>query len=122
MHANGYHSKRLRTRNALVHAARALVYELGHEKISIQDITVRANVGTGTFYNYFQTKQEVFTAVLDDFREAFALEIAEVRSNLKDPATIIAVTLKYYFRQAQDNEQWNTFVTFSGLPGKHVLL
>ena len=121
MQANSYHSKRLRTRNALVHAARDLVFEQGHGKISIRDITIRANVGTGTFYNYFQTKQEVFAAVLDQFRETITQEIEEVRRNLKDPAMTIAVTLKYYFRQAQDNEQWNNFVAFSGLPGKHVL-
>lgn len=121
MEASGFHDKRLRTRKALVLAARDLVYERGHEKISIHDITERAKVGTGTFYNYFQTKRQVFEAVLDDFRESFARDLEEVRSNLKDPAMIVAVTLKYYFHQAQDNDLWKTFVTYSGLSGEHVL-
>ncbi len=121
MEASGFHDKRLRTRKALVLAARDLVYARGHEKISIQDITERAEVGTGTFYNYFRTKQQVFEAVLDDFRESFARDLEEVRKKLKDPAMTVAVTLKYYFHQAQDNDSWNTFVTYSGLSGEHVL-
>ena len=45
--------KREKTRAALVNAARQLVFARGQEKISIQDITDAADVGLGTFYNYF---------------------------------------------------------------------
>lgn len=121
MELTRHQHQKTRTRNLLIFAARELVHERGHENISIQDVTQRAKVGTGTFYNYFQTKQQVFEAVLSDFRHRFAQEINAIRANLKDPATIIAVTLKYYFRQAQDNEKWKTFITYSGLPGEHVL-
>jgi AcrR family transcriptional regulator len=121
MEASGTDDKRLRTRKALISAARDLVYERGHERISIQDITARAKLGTGTFYNYFATKTQVFEAVLDDFRQSFERDIEAVRIHLKDPAMIVAVTLKYYFHQAQDNDSWNTFVTYSGLAGEHVL-
>jgi len=121
MEPTRHQNQRTRTRNLLVFAARELVHERGHENISIQDVTQRARVGTGTFYNYFQTKRQVFEAVLGDFRRCFAQEVNAIRANLKDPATIVAVTLKYYFCQAQDNEKWKTFITYSGLPGEHVL-
>jgi AcrR family transcriptional regulator len=121
MELTRHQHQRTRTRNLLVFAARELVQERGYENISIQDVTRRAEVGTGTFYNYFQTKQQVFEAVLSDFRHCFAQEVNSIRANLKDPATIVAVTLKYYFCQAQDNERWKTFITYSGLPGEHVL-
>lgn len=114
-------SRRTKTRQALIEAARELVYERGHEKISIQDITRRAGVGTGTFYNYFQTKQDVFLAVLDDFRQTFQHNLDEARARIKDPAMRVATTLKYYFEQAQDNEAWNSFVAYSGLPGEYIL-
>lgn len=113
--------KRQHTRSVLVRAARNLVFDRGHEKISISDITREAGVGTGTFYNYFQTKQGVFKAVLDDYRSSFEKELDGLRKNLKDPAMIVATTLKFYFRQAQDNEMWSSFVTYSGLPGEHNL-
>ena len=113
--------RRTQTRQALVLAARDLVLKRGHEKISIQDITIEAGLGTGTFYNYFSTKQDVFEAVLADYRQQFADEIGATRARLKDPATVVAVTLKYYFHQAQHNDQWKNFLIFSGLPDRHVL-
>ena len=110
--------RRSKTRDALLIAARELVFERGHESISIKDITNRAGVATGTFYNYFVTKQDVFEAVIDDYRRQFAEEIEETRSRLKDPAMVVAATLKYYFYQSQHNEQWKQFISFSGLPGR----
>lgn len=114
--------KRERTRQALLKAARELVYERGHEKISIQDITERADVGLGTFYNYFECKQTVFEAVLDEIRGQFNQRLNAVRQPVKDPAMIMALTLKYCLQQAQDNDEWNTFLTYSGLaPEDHLL-
>jgi len=108
--------KRERTRQALLDAARTLVYERGHERISIQDITERADVGLGTFYNYFESKQAVFEAVLDEFRDQFNQRLNTIRQPVKDPATIMALTLKYCLQEAQDNDEWNRFLTWSGLP------
>lgn len=113
--------KRQKTRSALLHAARELVYERGHERIAIQDITERADVGLGTFYNYFESKQCIFEAVLEEIRDGFRRELDRMRQPLKDPALIVAHTLKYCFQQAQDNEEWNTFVTYSGLTGDYRL-
>jgi Transcriptional regulator len=113
--------RRERTRANLVEAARSLVFERGHEKIAIQDITERAGVGLGTFYNYFETKTAVFEAVLDAMRAAFTEELDALRAPLKDPAFIVAVTLRHCFCAAQDNEEWNTFIAYAGLDGEHLL-
>lgn len=113
--------KRERTRRNLLNAARELVYERGHEKIAISDITERADVGLGTFYNYFESKQCIFEAVLDEIRQDVYARLDEIRSSIKDPALNVAVTMKYCFEQAQDNEDWNTFLTYSGLSGDYML-
>ena len=110
-------SKKTRTRTALIAAARSLVFERGHGKISIQDITECAGVATGTFYNYFVTKQQVFESVIADYRDQFSSEIEHTRSRLKDPAMVVTATLKYYFYQSQFNQEWLTFIALSGLPG-----
>ncbi len=115
-------SKRTKTRLALVTAARELVKERGHEKISIQDITDRADVGLGTFYNYFETKQMVFEAVLDEMRERFNERLSNLRDALTDPATMLAATLQFCFIEALDNEEWHEFVASSGLQGSYLLL
>jgi AcrR family transcriptional regulator len=113
--------KRERTRAALVSAARKMVFSRGHEKISIQDITDAADVGLGTFYNYFDTKPMAFEAVLEEIRGQFIANLNELREPLTDPATVMAFTLQYCFAQAQDNQEWNTFLTYSGLSGDYLL-
>jgi AcrR family transcriptional regulator len=116
------HRKKERTRCALLSAARMLFYEGSDEdKISIQHITDRANVGLGTFYNYFESKQVFFEAVLDEIRASFNERLTELRVPLKDPATIVAVTLRYCFQQAQDNDEWLNFLSYSGISGEHFL-
>jgi AcrR family transcriptional regulator len=114
-------NKREQTRCKLVAAARALVYERGHEKIAIQDITDRADLGLGTFYNYFDSKQAIFESVLDEIRQTFNERLNMLRAPLKDPALIVAITHKYCFQQAQDNEEWTTFLTYAGLSGDYML-
>ncbi len=113
--------KRERTRSSLLTATRNLVNEHQHQKISIQDITQEAHVGLGTFYNYFDSKYEIFEAVLDDMRTSFNERLFKLRKPLKDPATVIAVTLRYCFEQALDDEEWRSFISWSGISGEHFL-
>jgi AcrR family transcriptional regulator len=114
--------KRERTRQALIEAAAVLVDERGHERISIQDITDKADVGLGTFYNYFDNKQMIFEAALDEIRQRFEKRLDALRSSLTDPASRIAATLQFCFMEALDNEEWKVFITRSGLEGEHLLL
>lgn len=107
--------KRLATRRALMEAATDLVFERGHEKISIQDITTRAKVSTGTFYNYFDTKTEIFGTVAEEMRQEIAATLEETRRKINDPAMLVAVTLKYYFTQSLDNTDWNEYTRCAGL-------
>lgn len=114
--------KRERTRQALVEAARSLVEERGHERLSIQDITDRADVGLGTFYNYFDNKQMIFEAALEGIREKFETRLTTLRSSLSDPASLVAATLQFCFYEALDNEEWKNFLSKSGLEGEYLLL
>jgi AcrR family transcriptional regulator len=61
----------LRTKEVLESAFIELVQEKSYHKITINDITDRANTGRSTFYRYFQTKADVVVslhaAVFDHF-------------------------------------------------------
>lgn len=114
--------KRERTRQTLIDAAVLLVEERDHARISIQDITDKADLGLGTFYNYFDNKQMIFEAVLDEIRQRFEKRLDTLRSSLTDPASRIAATLQFCFMEALDNEEWKVFLIKSGLEGEHLLL
>ena len=60
-----------RTRAALIEAAQHLLSEGNDAQASIQTITDLADVGFGSFYNYFSSKEELFeaaaTMAVDDY-------------------------------------------------------
>jgi AcrR family transcriptional regulator len=51
-------------RDALLQAAAEVVGEVGYANASIALITARAGVAQGTFYNYFDSRQDVLDALL----------------------------------------------------------
>lgn len=54
----------VRTRNALVAAARRVFERDGFIDSRLVDITAEAQCSVGTFYTYFDSKEEIFTAVM----------------------------------------------------------
>jgi len=86
--------RKARTRRALVEAAKALMVERGTSDVSIQDITDRADVGFGTFYNHFATKTELFEAAVAEVLEEHGRLLDEVSRGLSDPAEVFAVGLR----------------------------
>jgi AcrR family transcriptional regulator len=119
---NWQNQRRERTRQALLDATRTLVSERGHDKIAVSDITERASVATGTFYYYFTSKQCSFEAVRDEIRHRFNQRLTEIRSQIADPALRLATSLRYSFVEAQNNEEWTTFLIYSGLNSDdHIL-
>ena len=53
-------------RAQIVHAARELCLEKGFSKVTISDIASRVGMTRSLFYHYFQDKDQVADAVLDD--------------------------------------------------------
>jgi AcrR family transcriptional regulator len=57
-----------RTREALVKAARVVFERDGFLNARLNDITTEANCSIGTFYTYFDSKEEIFAAVIEAAR------------------------------------------------------
>lgn len=53
-------------RNAIIEAARAVFARIGYDAANIRDIIRETDLASGTFYNYFKSKEEVFEALADD--------------------------------------------------------
>lgn len=54
------------TRKALFDAAVAVVGEVGYEAAMVSEITGRAGIAQGTFYNYFESRQDLFDTLLPE--------------------------------------------------------
>jgi AcrR family transcriptional regulator len=53
--------KKLETREALLEAAAALFHARGYDETTIEEITDKADVAKGTFFNYFSSKEELLS-------------------------------------------------------------
>ena len=62
----------LRTRAALVAAAKEVFEEIPFPDSRITDITARAGVASGTFYTYFDSKEEIFREVAAQVLDAMS--------------------------------------------------
>jgi len=60
-----------RTRATLMASARAVFTEAGFPDARITDIVERANTAHGTFYTYFDSKEDIFLAVLQEVLEGY---------------------------------------------------
>lgn len=58
---------RLRNQAAILNSARICFQEKGYENTTIRDLIKKTDLASGTFYNYFRSKQDIFAALLTDF-------------------------------------------------------
>jgi AcrR family transcriptional regulator len=57
---------KLQNRQAILEAARHVFAELGYGATTVRDIIRATPLASGTFYNYFKSKEEVFQAIQDE--------------------------------------------------------
>lgn len=92
-----------RTRAALVQAARRVFERDGYVDSRLADITAEARCSIGTFYTYFDGKDEVFTAVLLDAQADMMHPGGPRLEGDADPAEIIRASNRAYLQAYQRN-------------------
>jgi len=56
----------METRRRLISAARVILATKPFEDVSIEDITKKVGVSTGTFYTYFKRKEDIVSELRSD--------------------------------------------------------
>ena len=85
--------RKARTRAALIGAAQTLLAE-GRTAVPILEITQAADVGMGSFYNHFQTKEELFEAAIEDAMDLHGQLLDDLTKDIEDPAEVFAVSFR----------------------------
>ncbi|NLA64515.1 MAG: TetR/AcrR family transcriptional regulator [Leucobacter sp.] len=85
-----------RTRNAILHAAREIFEEDGFADARIADIMKRANVSYGSFYNYFESKHEVFREIVNSATGEMFLATRAESPQTADPVERIRYSTERY--------------------------
>ena len=103
--------RKAHNRGKLLAAARRVFAEKGLGEATARDIVRGTDLATGTFYNYFTSKEDAFRALLDDFAETAR---AAARAQRREPdATLedrIYGAYRAYFALAvEDMEMFAVF-------------
>lgn len=106
--------RREQTRARLIDAARTLMAERGFNEVGIAEITEAADLGTGTFYNYFSSREQLQAAVAEDSMEKVGDVLDREVSSLEDPAEAFAGSLRHLVRHALSNRVWGGFLVQMG--------
>lgn len=77
--------RRARSRAALIDAARVVMGQKGVDATTIADITETADLGFGTFYNHFKTKDEIVEAAMAELVDRLGDQIDELIGSIDDP-------------------------------------
>jgi AcrR family transcriptional regulator len=62
-----------------------MILESGYDKLNIRDIAKKCGIATGTFYNYFRSKQEIISSLFDSDWKALQQYIRSERNRDKLP-------------------------------------
>ncbi len=100
--------KRRITRARLLEAAYHVMSDGGVDAAKIRDITDRADVGFGTFYNYFESKDQLASQVLDCLIYDFGQRniAATRRLARQDPALVMPVSIRLVLRTVMASSLW----------------
>ena len=85
--------RKARTRAALIGAAQTLIAE-GRTNVPILEITQAADVGMGSFYNHFETKEELFDAAVESVMDAYGQLLDRLTGSIEDPAEVFATSFR----------------------------
>ncbi|BBH69535.1 TetR family transcriptional regulator [Actinoplanes sp. OR16] len=94
MTENRLDRRRARTRAALLGAARDLLVFRVPAEVSIQEITDAADVGFGSFYNHFESKQTLFEQAIAEVAAEHLALLSSAVAGLTDPAEVLSVAVR----------------------------
>ncbi|CAM2827436.1 TetR/AcrR family transcriptional regulator [Skermania piniformis] len=96
--------RRQRTRAALLSAAQGFLAD-GRTNVSIQQITDAADVGFGSFYNHFESKDALFEAAVAEVLDTYAGALDQIVAGYDDPAEVFAVSFRTTARLQREAPQ-----------------
>lgn len=99
--------RKQRTRAALIKAAQTFI-AAGKVNVPVLEITQAADVGMGSFYNHFESKEQLFEAAVAEVLDAHGALLDHLTSSIEDPAEMFAcsfrLTGRLFRRRPQESQ------------------
>jgi AcrR family transcriptional regulator len=91
-------------RQIILEAARKVFAEAGYGATTVRDIIRATPLASGTFYNYFQSKEEVYQAMRDETALIIRPKLREAREKAETVEAFISATFRTFFEFVLTNE------------------
>jgi len=82
-------------RVTLIRIGHRLFSQYGYRDVSVDDVVKSAGISTGSFYNYFESKEDLYGQVLDSIENEGAKRLEKIISNLHSPINKLRVTYRF---------------------------
>ena len=106
--------RKQRTRAALVEAAQRFIAD-GKLNVPILEITQAADVGMGSFYNHFESREQLFEAAVTEVLDTHGALLDVCTADLDDPAEIFAASFRLTGRMFRNRPQESQVLLANGL-------
>jgi AcrR family transcriptional regulator len=106
--------RKQRTRAALIKAAQAFIAE-GKVNVPVLEITQAADVGMGSFYNHFDSKEQLFEEAVAEVLDAHGALLDHLTSSLSDPAETFACSFRLTGRLFRRRPQESRILLANGM-------
>ncbi|HUO97976.1 MAG TPA: TetR/AcrR family transcriptional regulator [Rhizomicrobium sp.] len=90
-------------RQLILDAARQVFAELGYGATTVRDIIRATPLASGTFYNYFKSKEEVYQAIRDEVALAIRPRLHDERMKASTVEQFITCTFRTFFEYVSDD-------------------
>ncbi|MGV9822083.1 TetR/AcrR family transcriptional regulator [Nocardia xishanensis] len=111
---NRLERRKARTRAALVSAAQSLLAE-GKLNVPILEITQAADVGMGSFYNHFNSREELYQAAIEEALDRHGALLDVLCEDVDDPAQVFAQSFRLTGRLHRRNPTLSKVLLNDGL-------
>jgi AcrR family transcriptional regulator len=112
--------RRARTRKRILEAALGVFAEKGGAAPVIDDFIKAADVARGTFYNYYNSVEELLAATTVWLEEDLMLSIERELDGLTDPVDRLTLGVRLWLRKAEIDPVWCAFVAKAVTHGEVV--
>ncbi|MDH6464588.1 AcrR family transcriptional regulator [Micromonospora sp. A200] len=111
---NRLERRKAHTRSALVRAAQTFI-AAGKQNVPILELTQAADVGMGSFYNHFDSREQLYQAAVEDALERYGALLDELTVGLDDPAHVFAQSFRLTGRLHRRSPELSKVLLSNGL-------
>jgi AcrR family transcriptional regulator len=112
--------RRARTRQRIIEAALGVIAERGPDTPVIEDFIRAAGVARGTFYNHFETTEELLTATSSWLEDGLIESIESVIGAFDDPVLRAATGMRLWLHLSRQDPVFCAFVVRTRFRGASV--